>query len=321
MTLLARVAPHVSPVEPAGEHFDYFVFGLRVRSEIRLNALTETAIAAPDVEIRVGSIAAHSEREPFGLYVGPDGAVLNIADVGRFLIANGNEITVAPHPKAPARNVELFLLGSAFAAVLHHRRLLPLHANAIEIDGRAIAFMGHSGAGKSTLAAWFADRGFRVLSDDVCVVDFDPAGVAYASAGIPRLRLWKDALNVKGISEEGLLRSFDGQDKYDLPIRFKADQKPVKLDSLYVLGRIDQPTTEPVIQPIHGTAAIEAISTNTYRGAYIPMIGDIGTHIKSCISLADSVSIRTFNRCWDHRSFDHDANHLLQIARSQMGKI
>lgn len=321
MTLLARVAPHVSLVEPAREHFDYFVFGLRVRSEIRLNALTETAIAAPDVEIRVGSIPKHPGREPFGLYVGGDGAVLNIADVGRFLIANGKEIIVAPQAKASPRNVELFLLGSAFAAILHHRHLLPLHANAIELDGRAIAFMGHSGAGKSTLAAWFADRGFRVLSDDVCVIDFDRTGIAYASAGIPRLRLWKDALNIKGISEEGLLRSFDGQDKFDLPIPSSGDQKPIRLEALYVLGRTDKVQAGPIIKPIRGTDAVEAISVNTYRGAYIPMIGNSFTHIKECIALAETVKVRTFNRGWDHASFDSDANYLLETALANVENI
>ena len=318
MTFLARLAPAVVPIEPAVERFDYVVFGLKVRSEIPLHALTQTAIAAPDVEIRIGSIPKHRGVEPFGLYVGENGAVLNIADVGRFLIANGTEIVVDANDSTSPRNVELFLLGSAFAAILHYRHLLPLHANAIELDGRAIAFMGHSGAGKSTLAAWFADRGFRILSDDVCVINFDPAGIAYASAGIPRLRLWKDALNVKGISEDGLLRSFDGQDKFDLPIPSNADKNPIRIDALYVLGRTEHTQIRPIIEPILGTDAVEAISVNTYRGAYIPMIGNSFTHIKKCISLAKCVDVLTFNRSWNHASFEDDASYLLKTALARI---
>ena len=78
--------------------------------------------------------------------------------------------------------------------ILHQRSLLPLHANAMVVEGRAIGFMGHPGAGKSTLAAWFHDRGFDVLADDVCVVTPGPDGRPLAHPGIPRLRLWREAL-------------------------------------------------------------------------------------------------------------------------------
>ena len=83
------------------------------------------------------------------------------------------EIVAEPRQGVPDSNVRLFLLGSAMGALLHQRGLLPLHTNAVEVGGRAFAFMGKSGAGKSTLAAWFHDRGFRIVADDVCVVGFD----------------------------------------------------------------------------------------------------------------------------------------------------
>ena len=307
----ALPAAHRSRLDPRQDHFDYRVFGLKVRSEVRLSALIPTPIDSADVEIRLGAVPKHQSVEPFGLYVDTDGPILNIANVGRFLIANGNEIIVEPHAQASARNVELYLLGSAFGAILHHRHLLPLHANAIEIDGRAIAFMGHSGAGKSTLAAWFADHGYRILSDDVCVVDFDSAGLAYARAGIPRLRLWKDALKVRGISETGLTRSFDGQDKFDMPIIGSGSHDPVRLDAIYLLGKNIGATDQSMIEPVSGMAAVEAISVNTYRGSFVPLIGDRIRHIKDCLKLAELVTVRKFNRQWDHRHFERDVRLFL----------
>ena len=296
-------------------YFDYFVFGLRVRSALRLHALPESAIDQPDVEILIGSVPTCQSVEPPGLSVGPHGAVLNVATVGRFLIPNGKMIIVDADETASERNVELFLLGSAFGAILHQRELLPLHANAIEIDGRAVAFTGHSGAGKSTLASWFADRGFRILSDDVCVIDFDSDGIPYASAGIPRLRLWKDALAVKGVSEAGLFRSYDGYDKFDLPIQPSFTHAPIKLDQVYVLGRTEQKAVNAVISDIVGPEAVEALSVNTYRGAYISLIGNTFAHIKHCIALANSAAVRRFDRRWDHNAFDDDAQLLLEQLR------
>src|SRR5258708_9269606 len=79
-------------------------------------------------------------------------------------------------------------------AIFHQRGLLPLHANAIEVGGQAVAFVGPSGAGKSTLAAYFRDRGYRVLCDDVCVVSFGSDGEPLAWPGIPRIKLSGRAL-------------------------------------------------------------------------------------------------------------------------------
>ena len=98
---------------------------------------------------------------------------------------DGNQIVIDAAPDATDRNVRLFLLGSALGALLHQRGLLPLHANAIDLGGGAVAFSGHSGAGKSTIAAWFHDRGHRILADDVCVVGFDQSGRALVHA-VPR---------------------------------------------------------------------------------------------------------------------------------------
>src|SRR5215213_168075 len=156
---------------------DYTVFGLRVRSALELPELFQAkGEGEPDVRIETGSIDA-PESAP-GLSARDGGLLLTVADAGRFLISQGRTIRVEALNGVDPRNVRLFLLGSAFGALLHQRGLLPLHANAIEVDGTAVAFMGASGAGKSTLAAWFHDRGYRIIADDVCVVRFDDRGTA-----------------------------------------------------------------------------------------------------------------------------------------------
>ena len=148
--------------------------------------------------IRVAPIS--EERSEPGLHVEGEALLLTIPDVARYRIEGGTEIVVDAHPSAPDRNIRLYLLGLAFGALLHQRGLLPLHANAVEVDGKAVAFMGESGAGKSTLAAWFHDRGHRIVADDVCVVGFSKGGQAFAHPGLPRLRLWDEALEASGRS-------------------------------------------------------------------------------------------------------------------------
>ena len=121
------------------------------------------------------------------------GALLVVDKTARYFVADGSRIVVQPEEGASSRNVRLFLLGSAFGLLLHQRGLLPLHANAVEIDGRAVAFAGGPGAGKSTLAAWFSDRGFALIADDVAVIDFE-GKTPIIQPGLPRLRLWERAI-------------------------------------------------------------------------------------------------------------------------------
>ena len=94
----------------------------------------------------------------------PEGPVLGVAGVARFFIRDGMSIVVDPDPPASDRDARMFVFGSALGAILHQRRLLPFHANTVDIHGHAIPFMGRPGAGESTLAAAFHDRGHRLLA-------------------------------------------------------------------------------------------------------------------------------------------------------------
>ena len=196
--------------------FHYRVFGLRLLSELELPELVvdPDKVSTPDLNIVRGP---EFEGPPHsGMETLPDGgARMSIPDAGDYLITNGNRIEVRAKKGAADRNVRLFLLGSAMGLLLHQRGLLPLHANAVEIDGCAVAFLGESGAGKSTLAAWFQERGHRIIADDVCVVAFDGEGQVWAQPGIPRYRLWRQSLHALGRTADGLQRSFAGDDEYD----------------------------------------------------------------------------------------------------------
>ncbi|MBP0022217.1 MAG: hypothetical protein J7647_32255 [Cyanobacteria bacterium SBLK] len=86
-----------------------------------------------------------------------------------------------------------YLLGPVLAFVLRWQKVLCLHASAIAVEGKAIAFVGVAGAGKSTTAAAFANLGHPVLSDDVVAVEWREKS-PYARPAYPRLRLWPESV-------------------------------------------------------------------------------------------------------------------------------
>ena len=296
--------------------YSYELFGLQVRSELALPELIEAEDGAEaDVAIRMGQVDAPAGDDA-GLYPHDGAFVLVVPDVARFRIEQGRTITIEPAPGAPEPNVRLFLLGSAFGALLHQKGLLPLHANAVEIDGRAFAFVGRSGEGKSTLAAWFHDQGYRVIADDVCVVGFDEEGVPYAMPGLPRLRLWREALEATGRDADSYARSYAGRedfDKFDVPLSVRGIAgERLALAAIYLLERGEGVE----ISPIKGIAAAETIFANTYRGRYVSFLGSAQPHYQACLELVRKTPLFALRRSWNLERLGAEASEIVAHAKN-----
>jgi hypothetical protein len=293
----------------------YRLFGLNLRSEIGLAGLAPPAEAgAADVDVRFGKVPPG--EYPPGYSATADGTMLTVAKVGRYLIREGREIVVEPAEGASERNLRLFLLGSAIGALLHQRGLLPLHANAINLGGRAVAFSGHSGAGKSTIAAWFHDRGYPILADDVCVIGFDDRGGAFAYPGIPRLRLWREALEASGRDAGAYDRSFDDLEKYDVPTAGDSKLEPVPLAAIYLLRKAAD-GGDAAIERLKGVDAVDTLISNTYRGGYLRTIGRTAEHLAACLRVVRAVPVFRAQRLWGFERFDEQAQRLHDHASAQ----
>jgi hypothetical protein len=276
---------------------DYWLYGLRVRSEMDLPELP-LALSAGDADISVSLGAIPDHGEGTEMQITAHGALLNVPGTACYSIKCGTTIVVEPATEARARNVRLFLLGSAMGMLIHQRGLLPLHANTIMVGDRAIIFMGNSGAGKSTMAAWLHDLGHLVLGDDVCVVR-DDGGHPTVSAGLPRLRLWKNSLKATGRNHSAYPLSYtghEGLDKYDVALdRELPAQREVELAAIYHLAKGGRTK----IRRLCGMNAAEAVIANTYRGQYVGMVGNARGHWEACVRLVRQTPVYHLERPWD----------------------
>jgi hypothetical protein len=279
----------------------YSLFGLDIASEIslpELPELEEIALRKPDVFIRESPVAPLVSGCG-GVEAVGGGITLAIAEIARYHVREGAEIVVEAALDADPNNVRLFLLGSAFGILIHQRGLFPLHANAVEIGQEAVAFTGESGAGKSTLAAWFHDCGSRIVADDVCVISVEKNHTPLALPGLPRFRLWREALERSGRDARDHPRSFigdDGFDKYDVAAApAGVVKRPLPLRAVYLLER----GSSFAIEKIHGVAAAEILFANTYRGAMLSLVGAQAVHWRIVLSLLERVPVYRFIRRWD----------------------
>jgi hypothetical protein len=279
---------------------DYHAFGLRLHSALALPELAEAGDdgTTPDVRIDLGTLSA---RLPGAVDLAPmiqaaANALQIDAAFGRIRVTGGRTITVDSSRDASAQDVRLFLLGSAIGALCHQRSCLALHAAAIIVNGRAIAFAGPSGAGKSTLAVLHSLAGGGVLTDDLCVLGRDAAGAPVVYRGPQRIKLWADSAHLAGWAPPESARIADGFDKFTLPIYCTAASLP--LDRLYILR--PGGSCETVFRRLVGPEAAAAILAQVYRWPEAVAMGKGADVFDQCVALAAGRQI--FELCYTHNA-------------------
>lgn len=279
------------------EHrYRYRAYGLIVSSELALPEL-EGAEGTPDVEIRLGKIP-DSLPEPLGkglrFQATADEFLFRLEGVSGFHVACGREITIEPYMDPADPEIRLYLLGSVFCALLQQRGYLALHGSAIEMCGRGLLFTGRRGVGKSTLAAAFHDRGYRVLTDDVCAVRLGEDGRPHIVPGFPGLKLWRDSAEKLGRSVDGLAPVKCDIEKYRVGAGARYSGDTAVLSEVYVLESHDAATVEITRQ--EGAAKLDALIKNTYRYRYLNGQGVKTLHFRQCTAVAGKVEVFTVLR-------------------------
>lgn len=274
----------------------YTSYGLSISSTIALPEL-QTLDRKPeqaDVEIRIGQVGEGGldngkQLGPF-LWASPDALSLEVPNVARFLVREGREIVVEPVPGIDEDSVRVFLLGSAFGALLFQRGLLVLHGNAVRVGDQCLVCVGPSGAGKSTLAAGFMQRGHEILADDVVPVDAECRAVP----GFPRLKLWRDAVDRLDIDAGPLKRIRPETEKFNYPLVRQFAEKPLPVRWVYILGTHQRSDT--VFETIHGMQRFQPLHNNTYRVRFLQGMALKGEHLQLCGRLAGRIRLTQVTR-------------------------
>ena len=216
---------------------NYLAYNLQWQSAIPLPEFLPGDNSKPDVLIQYGDVptALPSPRdEGFCWQANPGKLLLNITDVARYLICDGCEIWIEPASGSVETDVRAFLLGWAVGALLNQRKILVLHASAIQTERGAVLFMGYSGRGKSTLLAAMRQRGYSMLADDKTAIVLDERGYPLVIPGYPSTRLWAEALAKLNYSLKDLPRVHPNLEKYVQKVDCFCHQS-VPLYAIYVL--------------------------------------------------------------------------------------
>ncbi len=156
-----------------------------------------------------------------------------------------------------------YFLGQVLSYCLLARGIEPLHATGIVVGQQAIAFLGDSGFGKSTLAAAFLQKGYRILTDDVLVLEFRDENV-WARPGIARIKLNPDSADAPFNGRRSLsMNSFTSKMIFALNDH-QHGSSPVQLGALYVLSR--RPSKSRILfRRLSGRSSFLPLIQNTFN--------------------------------------------------------
>lgn len=184
------------------------VYGLRVVSSFCFSHHLPTVAGPPDLafslaggvpperppgEVLWASPETTSDGAPLTLLCGNgEERVLRFHGVADFHCAE-RRIHAVPWPGADPALLELRFLGPVLSYWLERAGVAALHASAVVLGGRAVAFVATNHGGKSSLAAALMGRGHPLLSDDVLPVE--RCGDTFvAHPGYPQMRFWPHAM-------------------------------------------------------------------------------------------------------------------------------
>lgn len=237
-----------------------------------------------DLQIHFGSMPSPetTKREQWFVHPepGPDGKPrltvwhsagyfhLQYADGTEFLIdRNGTRIWATwPAETLTLEDTATYLLGPVMGFVLLLRGFISLHACAVAVGDRAVAIVGPAGSGKSTTAAAFAERGYRILAEDVVTLR-DLGEEFLVQPAYPSIRLWPSSVEALYGTAATLPKLTPTWDKCYLDLtqdKYEFQHEPLPLAAIYCLAERRDDESAPFVDDLTPAEGLMSLIANTY---------------------------------------------------------
>ncbi|MFU2013702.1 aldolase [Peribacillus butanolivorans] len=282
------------------QNLGYRAFGLNLFSEIPLPEVPRFGISKDltDVEIEYGDLSELWEKQvllPKQKYVVKDHMVMfQVPGIAIFKIQEGKKITVSPISNSDEDHIRLYILGTCMGIILLQKKVIPLHGSAVNINGKAYAFVGDSGAGKSTLAAAFLKEGFQLLSDDILPISLSKENIPFITPTYPQQKLWQESLQAFGIEKKEYQPLFERETKFAVPVTSSFSNKPLPLSTVFELVKTEH--GEVTLQKINQLERFRTLFCHTYRNFLVPRLGLMEWHFMESVNILNKIHMYQLHR-------------------------
>ena len=274
----------------------YKAFGFVFHSELEIPEFISTEANA-DIFIQFGKVPDQLKNPIISgvrYQIALGKMILKVDRIAKFLVENGEKITIEPLANASEEDIRLFLTGSVIGIIIHQRKDLALHGSAIKIGEKAVVFSGISGSGKSTLALALMKKGYPVICDDVARISTTNQNEIVISSGFPQMKQWVDSLKKLGEqpNQYKKLRASMEKRAYHLDKQFVSGQFLV--GAVFFLSSHNRLEIE--IEPVKGVQKFNLLRNNTYRNKFMNGIGNFKEHLAICEALSSQAAMFQIKR-------------------------
>jgi hypothetical protein len=291
----------------------YFAYNLAIQSVFLLPELMEHVFLAPDVTIQRGSVS------PKGLQSYTQGTMfyqmnqhqcwINVPSVARFLVEDGQSITVEPVVGIDDESIVAFILEPCLGLILMQRDLVVLQGNAIANDEKSIVFLGAHSMGKSTLSAAFFKRGYTILSDGIVVINQHMEVIP----SFPALHLWQDAATHLNINTSTFRRVRPKFEKFIMPTKKQFNSQPKSIQTIYPIHW--NKGSRCKVEPLLGGDKLRYLHAHIYNKSFLTAAKKQGYYFNCMVQIAKQVKLILIERTRSH----YNTSELVELIAKTAG--
>lgn len=295
----------------------YKAYGLSIGSEIPLPPLETSQVTTVDLTIKrrrllesplLGSTKVHraglnarfAQNSRHCLW-------LDWSPLVAFMAINGNELLVET-TENEIDLIALFTLSEALGLILFQKNYFLLHGSAVQIGGKGIVFLGEPGAGKSTTVAAFAQKGVRVISDDMVCIHINELGNPVLIPSFSQIKIWENSVDGLQLQKANLSPVREGTTKFSWHDSMVFEENPVALNRIFVLTAPNDLVrlTAPIPQ---SQVPIELISYFPLPDALLNGVA-LKDYFEKSVAIAHRVPVLKMNRPEDFAKLYEFVEHL-----------
>jgi hypothetical protein len=249
--------------------FRYWGFGLKIVSDIEFPELFPYDFESEDIKIVLGRVSLPEEMTQTKLgnmAITDDSFFLDTYPTAKYFSSNGRNLTIEPYSSdAEHRTIRLYALATAITSILAQRKLIPLHASAVLVNGRLMLITGESTSGKSTTIAGLLKKGYEIFSDDVVVLNPLENSQIGAFASYPMIKLWDDTVDKlkHSLFEDKTFKVRHDLEKFGFFFHDKFLTRAYPIERIIVLSRQDVPSL--ISTPLKDFGAFYTLRKHLYR--------------------------------------------------------
>ena len=213
--------------------------------------------------------------------------LLDVPDVARYLVEDGNLVTLEPVPQADKDKINRFFQMTPLAALLFQRGITAFHAAAAAGPHGAVLLAGDSCAGKSTLLMELLKRGWKMLSDDLSVVALNENGAPDVLPTFPDVVLWRDTL-------DKLNKENTGKNRQTVSMEERFTNTSQRLKTIYRLAIHNKNEIE--VRSTEGIDRFRFLTEILYNTRVADALLDRTAYMRTASALTQCVSTQTLMR-------------------------